>query len=63
MIAFSRNNATKSGRNGQPLKVLAWKPVDRHHVETWQSLPIADIAWEPKEADAVIFERKATAKG
>ena len=46
---------------GLPIKVLAWKPVDRHRVYTWQSLPISEIAWEPNDANAAIFERKATA--
>ena len=46
---------------GQPPKILAWKPTDRHRVDTWQSLPISQVAWEQPEAEAVNFERKALA--
>ena len=60
-IGKSGNMAELIEGTGEPIKVLAWKPVDRHRVDTWQSLPISELAWEPKEANAAIFERKATA--
>jgi CzcA family heavy metal efflux pump len=28
-------------------QVAAWKPVDRHHVATWQSVPVDDVRWSP----------------
>jgi CzcA family heavy metal efflux pump len=46
---------------GQPPKILAWNPTDRHRVDTWQSLPISQVAWEQPEAESVSFERKALA--
>ncbi len=61
-IGKSGNMAELIEGTGEPIKVLAWKPVDRHRVDTWQSLSISEIAWEPMEANAAIFERKATAK-
>lgn len=60
-IGKSGNMAELIEGTGEPIKVLAWKPVDRHRVDTWQALPISEIAWEPQEANAAIFERKATA--
>ncbi|QDU26678.1 Cobalt-zinc-cadmium resistance protein CzcA [Anatilimnocola aggregata] len=60
-IGKTGNMAELIEGTGEPIKVLAWKPVDRHRVDTWQPLPISEIAWEPKEANAAIFERKATA--
>jgi len=46
---------------GQAPKILAWKPVDRHRVDTWEPLPISQVSWEQPEAESVSFERKALA--
>ncbi|WP_425619025.1 efflux RND transporter permease subunit [Anatilimnocola sp. NA78] len=58
----------KSGRmaeliegGGHVPKILAWKPVDRHRVDTWEPLPISQVSWEQPEAESVSFERKALA--
>src|SRR5688572_21824203 len=32
-------------------KVLAWRPVDRHDVSTWQPIEIEHVAWEPSHPD------------
>ena len=47
------------GSTGPP-QLFAWRPIDRHHVETWEALPIESVHWET-EADSENGERKATA--
>lgn len=42
-------------------QILAWRPVDRHSVETWKSLPVEQVAWESPEDGANSGERKALA--
>lgn len=39
-------------------KVMAWKPIDRHHVENWQALEVSHVTWEsPQESS--LAQRKA----
>jgi HME family heavy-metal exporter len=60
-IGKTRNMAELIEVAGQPPKILAWKPTDRHRVDTWESLPISQVAWEQPEAESATFERKALA--
>jgi HME family heavy-metal exporter len=60
-IGKSGNMAELIADGSHPPKILAWKPIDRHSVDTWESLPISNVMWEANEADAAIFERKALA--
>lgn len=47
--------------DGSP-QVFAWRPVDRHQVESWEPISIEKIAWEPKEKNqAPALERRALA--
>ena len=47
------------GKDGKP-KLLAWRPVDRRRVETWEALPVAAISWKPtEERETTPGERRA----
>jgi len=43
--------------------ILAWRPVDRHQIETWESLPVENVIWEllENQAEVATGERKALA--
>lgn len=44
------------------LKILAWRPVDRHSVETWVPLTVEHVKWEtPDESESLPGEQKALA--
>jgi CzcA family heavy metal efflux pump len=49
-----------NGADGEP-QILAWRPVDRHNVESWKSLSIEQIDWAPRDDDYVNTDMKATA--
>jgi HME family heavy-metal exporter len=44
---------------GKPA-VAAWRPVDRHDVESWQPVAIEAVRWEPR--DEITGERRAIVK-
>src|SRR5688572_7540292 len=50
------------GEAGAP-RLLAWRPVDRHEVESWEPLAIEQVSWERQEneAESPSGERKALA--
>jgi CzcA family heavy metal efflux pump len=44
-------------------QILAWKPVDRRKLDSWQAVAVENVAWPPaidKNDDAVMRERRAT---
>jgi len=45
-------------RSGEQPQVLIWKPVDRHHVQTWQAVPLESLSWHTPREGRV--ERRAT---
>ena len=42
-------------------QILAWRPVDRHNLASWEPLPVGKVSWEPREGGTrpVASERKA----
>ncbi|MDA0587728.1 MAG: efflux RND transporter permease subunit [Planctomycetota bacterium] len=39
--------------DGQSPKLFAWQPVDRHNVESWESVTLQEVVWHPgRELDA-----------
>jgi CzcA family heavy metal efflux pump len=47
---------------GQESTIRVWKPVDRHHPETWVAVPISDVVWQtprpvPGSAESVDAQR------
>lgn len=40
------------GKRGTP-KITAWRPVDRHRPETWQTFEVKKFTWEPIQDEAI----------
>lgn len=51
------------GGTGSVPQILAWRPVDRHNVETWEPIAVEHAAWEQAEngSNSASVELKALA--
>lgn len=36
-------------KTGESSKILIWRPVDRHDISTWQSVPLKEVTWEQRD--------------
>jgi CzcA family heavy metal efflux pump len=43
-------------------EVAVWKPVDRHHPETWEVVPVERVEWEPDEGAETVDRKPANRK-
>ena len=48
-IGKTGNLAELVAGSGQSPQILAWRPVDRHAVETWEPLKVERLSWEPRD--------------
>jgi HME family heavy-metal exporter len=58
-IAKTGNMAELIKDQGKATRVLAWRPIDRHRVETWEPIKMESFSWEPRdENDSGLDERR-----
>lgn len=37
--------------SNEPPRIVAWRPVDRHRLDSWESVPIDDVQWASSEPE------------